>query len=117
MKRMLSFAAAALAVALTAEVGANGLKRMYVLDCGRLIAKDKSRWTPGVNAGQPREFSNNCYLFQHERGTLLWETGVPDSVAGQKDGITSPNGAVVWFRDKTLKGQLESLGVKPDQIT
>jgi hypothetical protein len=54
----------------------NGLQRMYVLDCGRLIAKDQSRWTPGINAGQPREMSNNCYLLVHRRGTLLWETGV-----------------------------------------
>ena len=117
MKRIFYFAAAVLAAALTADAGANGLKRMYVLDCGRLLAKDQSRWTPGVNAGQPRELSNNCYLFQHERGTLLWETGVPDSVAEQKDGVPSPNGAVVWFRDKTLLGQLESLGVKPGDIT
>jgi len=117
MKRMLGFAAAALAATLAADAGANGLKRMYVLDCGRLIAKDQSRWTPGVNAGQPREFSNNCYLFQHQRGTLLWETGVPDSVAGQKDGVTAPSGVIVWFRDKTLQSQLESLGVKLDDIT
>ena len=96
---------------------ANGLKRMYVLDCGRLIGKDQSRWTPGVNAGQPRELSNNCYLLQHERGTLLWETGVPDSVVEQKDGVTSPNGALVWFRDQTLESQLQSLGIKRDQIT
>ena len=117
MKWMLSFAVVVLGVTLTAGTSANGLKRMYVLDCGRLIAKDQSRWTPGVNAGQSRELSNNCYLFQHERGTLLWDTGVPDSVIEQKDGITSPNGAVVWFRDKTLASQLASVGVKPDDIT
>ena len=102
---------------LAAGASSNGLKRMYVLDCGRLIAKDQARWTPGVNAGQPRELSNNCYLFQHARGTFLWETGVPDSIVGQKDGVTSPNGAVVWFRDQTLISQLESLGVKPNDIT
>jgi N-acyl homoserine lactone hydrolase len=107
----------ALVAATFAAADTNGLKRMYVLDCGRLTAKDQSRWTPGVNAGQPRELSNNCYLVQHERGTLLWETGVPDSVVGQKDGVTSPNGAVVWFRDQTLASQLASLGVKPDDIT
>jgi glyoxylase-like metal-dependent hydrolase (beta-lactamase superfamily II) len=121
MMKMLSVAAAALAATIAATLatgaGPNGLKRMYVLDCGRLMAKDQSRWTPGLNVGQPRELSNNCYLFQHARGTLLWETGVPDSVADQKDGVTSPNGALVWFRDKTLKSQLESLGVKPSDIT
>lgn len=117
MQKALIFATATLAATLAADAGANGLKRMYVLDCGRLIAKDQSRWTPGVNAGQPRELSNNCYLFQHRSGMLLWETGVPDSVAAQKDGVTSPNGAVVWYRDKTLTAQLESLGVKLDDIT
>lgn len=121
MKRMLSFAAAALAVTQAtcagAEATANGLKRLYVLDCGRLTATDQSRWTPGVNIGQPREFSNNCYLFEHERGTLLWETGVPDSVAEHPDGVTAPSGAIVWFRDTTLKSQLEKLGMKPEDIT
>ena len=102
---------------LATDAGSNRLKRMYVLDCGRLIAKDQSRWTPGINVGQPREFSNNCYLFQHERGTLLWETGVPDSVTEHKNGITAPSGAIVWFRDRTLKDQLESLGMSSDDIT
>ena len=117
MKAFLSLAVLAFATTFAHGQRANGLKRMYVLDCGRLIAKDQSRWTPGINVGQPRELSNNCYLLQHERGTFLWETGIPDSVAGQDDGVTSPNGAVVWFRDRTLIGQLESLGVEPDDVT
>ena len=117
LQRIFVFAAAALVAILVPNAPPNGLKRLYVLDCGRLIAKDQSRWTPGINAGQPRELSNNCYLLQHERGMLLWETGVPDSVVEQKDGVTSPNGAIVWFRDKTLASQLESLGVQLNDIT
>jgi N-acyl homoserine lactone hydrolase len=117
MGRMHVFAVAAVALTACADVSANGLKRMYVLDCGRLVATDQSRWTPGVNAGQPLELSNNCYLFQHERGTLLWETGVPDSVAMQKGGVTAPSGVIVWFRDQTLESQLESLGIAPGDIT
>ncbi len=118
MKRLLPLALAAFAsAALAAEAAANGLKRLYVLDCGRQLVKDQSRWTPGVNVGQEKWFSNNCYLIQHERGTLLWDTGLPDSVAQAKDGITVANGAIVMFRDKTLIGQLASLGVKPDDLT
>lgn len=121
MKGKLSVGAGALAVSLAGCAGADasgyGLKRMYVLDCGRLTAMDQSRWTPGINVGQPREFSNKCYLFEHERGTLLWETGVPDSVAKHRDGVTAPSGAIVWFRDTTLKSQLEKLGMKPEDIT
>ena len=117
MKTLLTIGFAALTFgALATAAGAAGIKRFYVLDCGRQIVKDQSRWTPGLNVGQPREFSNNCYLIQHERGTLLWETGVPDSVAMVREGITVANGAIVMFRDKTLIEQLASLGVKPDDI-
>ncbi len=105
-----------LAFALCAPAEAAGIKRLYVLDCGRQIGKDQSRWTPGINVGQPIELSNNCALVQHERGTLLWETGVPDAIAGQRDGVTVAQGAIVMFRDQTLMGQLESLGVKPEAI-
>jgi N-acyl homoserine lactone hydrolase len=109
--------ATVLAVLCAARADAGGLERMYVLDCGRLVAKDQSRWTPGVGVGRPRTLSNSCHLFQHERGTLLWETGVPDDVVNEKDGRTSPNGAVVWFRERTLASQLAGLGVKPEDVT
>jgi N-acyl homoserine lactone hydrolase len=110
-------ALAVLAVLSAVPADAGGLKRMYVLDCGRLVAKDQSRWTPGVGVGRSRILSNSCHLFQHERGTLLWETGVPDDVVKEKEGRTSPNGAVVWFRDRTLASQLARLGVKPEDVT
>lgn len=59
MKIMLSFAATMLiaAFAVGGVADTNGLKRMYVLDCGRLIAKDQSRWTPGVNVGRRPGFT------------------------------------------------------------
>ena len=115
-KTLLAAALLALAAGMATPSEAAGIKRLYALDCGRQIGKDQSRWTPEINVGQPFELSNNCYLIQHERGTMLWETGVPDSVAAAKDGITVANGAIVMFRDKTLAAQLDSLGVKPDQI-
>ncbi len=90
---------------------------MTVLDCGRLVAHDQSRWTPGVNVGQALPLSNNCYLIEHANGTLLWETGVPDSVAAHPDGILAPTRVITWFRDRTLEAQLETLGVSTDAIT
>jgi glyoxylase-like metal-dependent hydrolase (beta-lactamase superfamily II) len=115
MKRLLVLAVAA-AAGFAKAADAAGLKRLYALDCGRQIAKDQSRWTPGVNVGKPVEFSNNCYLIQHERGMLLWDTGLPDSVAERKEGFATANGAIVMFRDKTLMAQLAHLGVKPADI-
>jgi N-acyl homoserine lactone hydrolase len=101
-----------LAAAASAEV-----QRLYVLDCGRNIGKDQSRWSPGVNEGKAIEFSDNCYLIRHDKGLLLWDTGVPDAVAAMPDGMVVANGAIVYRRAKTLAGQLAELGVKPADVT
>jgi N-acyl homoserine lactone hydrolase len=91
--------------------------RLYVLDCGRNVGKDQSRWSPGVNEGQPIEFSDNCYLMRHDKGILLWDTGVPDAVAAMPDGMVVANGAITYRRAKTLAAQLTEIGVKPADVT
>jgi len=94
-----------------------GVQKLYVLDCGQNIGKDQSRWSPGVNEGKAIEFSDNCYLIRHDKGLLLWDTGVPDAVAAMPDGMVVANGAITYRRVKTLAAQLEQLGVKPTGIT
>ena len=96
---------------------AGGIERLYVLDCGRNLGKDQSRWSPGVNEGKPVEFSDNCYLIRHSRGILLWDTGVPDAVATMPDGMVVANGAITFRRAKTLAAQLAEIGVKPPDVT
>jgi len=110
------FAAALFAAAGASPAAAQGLKRLYVFDCGRQMVKDISRWTPDMNVGQPAEFSNNCYLIQHEKGMMIWDTGVPDSIAEKTEGVVTANGAITMFRDKTLAAQIAALGVKLEQI-
>jgi N-acyl homoserine lactone hydrolase len=94
-----------------------GIQRMYVLDCGQNIGKDQSRWSPGVNEGKSIEFSDNCYLIRHDKGLLLWDTGVPDAVAGMPDGLVVANGAITYRRARTLAAQLAEIGVKPAEVT
>ena len=104
-------------VCLLAGVASAGVQRLYVRDCGRNIGKDQARWSPGVNEGKPIEFSDNCYLIRHDRGLLLWDTGVPDAVAAMPDGMVVANGAITYRRARTLAGQLTELGVKPADVT
>src|SRR5205814_5157364 len=104
-------------ICLLAGVASAEVQRLYVLDCGRNIGKDQARWSPGVNEGRPIEFSDNCYLIRHDKGLVLWDTGVPDAVAGMPDGMVVANGAITYRRAKTLASQLAQLGVKPDAIT
>jgi glyoxylase-like metal-dependent hydrolase (beta-lactamase superfamily II) len=95
---------------------ANGLRRLYVLDCGTNYGKDQSRWSPGVNVGQPILLADNCYLIRHEKGLLLWDTGQPDEIAGKPDGVETAGGAIIARRTKTLAAQLAEIKLKPSDI-
>jgi N-acyl homoserine lactone hydrolase len=94
-----------------------GVERLYILNCGEGVAGDISRWSPGVNEGKSMDFVDNCYLIKHAQGWFLWDTGIPDAVAGMPDGLVpSDPKAVTWRRPKTLAAQLDQIGVKPSDI-
>lgn len=120
---MIGKALVALGVAVATVIGfglgasSAGVEKLYVLDCGQNIGKDQSRWSPGVNEGKAIEFSDNCYLIRHDKGLVLWDTGIPDSVAAMPDGMVVANGAITSRRAKTLAAQLEQIGVKPAGVT
>jgi len=99
------------------DAASAGVEKLYVLDCGQNVGKDQSRWSPGVNEGKAIEFSDNCYLIRHDKGLLLWDTGVPDAVAAMPDGMVVANGAITYRRVKTLAAQLDQIGVKPAAVT
>jgi N-acyl homoserine lactone hydrolase len=94
-----------------------GVERLYILNCGEGVAGDISRWSPGVNEGKSMDFVDNCYLIKHAQGWFLWDTGIPDAVAGMPDGLVpSDPKAVTWRRPTTLAAQLDQIGVKPSDI-
>ena len=91
--------------------------KLYILNCGDGVAGDISRWSPGVDVGKSMEMSENCYLIHHTQGWLLWDTGIPDSIAAMPNGLAPPDPrAIHWHVTKTLASQLETLGVKPADI-
>ncbi len=120
MTRM-KFLAALLFIASLPAVGtspshAQGVTRLYIFDCGQGQAPDMSRWTPGINVGTPLDVVDNCYLIRHPKGDLIWDTGIPDAVAGSANGFGGANGAPVWKRAKTLEAGLKEIGVQPADI-
>ena len=115
--RCVSVIAAAISLLWSAASFAQGtIERLYVLDCGQGRGADQARWSPGVNVGKPLDVSDNCYLIRHAQGWLMWDTGVPDSVAAMPDGLSSAGGAMMWRRPKTIASQLAVIGVKPADI-
>jgi len=111
---------AALGLVLAASAGAahaQGVDKLYVLDCGQGHATDRSLWSPGVDVNVAFDVSDNCYLIHHGQDYLLWDTGVTDAIADKPEGMPAPRpGATAWKKPKTLAAQLAQLGVKPSDI-
>lgn len=105
-----------LAACATPTQQTTGLDRMYVITCGENRTNDVSRWTPGVNVGQPGVFSNHCYLIKHAKGWMLWDTGNPDRLAAMPNGLTNPAGTITAFMRKPLVESLKEIGVAPADI-
>jgi N-acyl homoserine lactone hydrolase len=96
---------------------AGEVDRLHVIDCGWAHAEDQSLWSPGVNAGVPIDFSDNCYLIHHSsEGYLLWDTGITDRLTALPEGQSVPALRQTWHRNQTLVAALAALGVKPADV-
>jgi N-acyl homoserine lactone hydrolase len=95
---------------------AGTVERLYRLDCGRSLANDESVWTPGENKGRNIEFSSTCWLIKHGSEWLLWDTGVPEATFGDPKGWSTLPKLIVYHLDKTISGQLGSIGLKTSDI-
>jgi glyoxylase-like metal-dependent hydrolase (beta-lactamase superfamily II) len=92
--------------------------RMYVLECGESRTNDVSaNWSPGVNVGVARDFSDNCYLIQHGERLFLWDSGMSDAIVDKPEGVPSASGLLTMWVRKTLASQLRTLGVAPTDVT
>ncbi len=90
--------------------------RLYVLDCGHIDVSDMGVFDRGgAYNGQPRSMVDSCYLVRHPAGDLLWDAGLPDAIHDAPDGavVSEPFKLMV---PKTLKGQLERIGVPPEFV-
>jgi glyoxylase-like metal-dependent hydrolase (beta-lactamase superfamily II) len=97
---------------------AGTVERMYILYCGESTTKDVSaNWSPGVNVGVSRDFSDNCYLIKHADGWMLWDTGMSDAIAKTPEGVPAASGLLTLYVKTTLASQLQALNVAPSDVT
>jgi len=87
---------------------------LHVFECGQVQVHDISLFSPGVDEGKEKFLTNSCYLIQHDKGTMIWDTGLPDALAGQQ--AEAFGGKLTLSVNKTLKGQLDEIGVDPSAI-
>ncbi len=87
---------------------------LHVFDCGKIEVRDESLFSPGVNKGKTKHMVDSCYLIQHEKGTLIWDTGLNDAL-GEK-GVEAWEGKFFMNVPKTFISQLEEINIKPEEI-
>jgi glyoxylase-like metal-dependent hydrolase (beta-lactamase superfamily II) len=62
--------------------------QLYALDCGRIEISDFGFFTDaGRPVGKGKTLADPCFLIRHPKGTLLWDTGLNESIAKSKDGV------------------------------
>lgn len=89
--------------------------RLYVLDCGTIDVQDVSVFSPGVGKNQHKRLTDSCYVVRHPKGTLVWDTGLPDELAALPDGKT----VMQIFKlsvQRPFARQLAEIGVDPDRV-
>ena len=91
--------------------------RLYALDCGRITFKDMGEFSDtGEWDGKPANLSDPCFLIHHAKGWLLWDTGLGDAIAANKDGADPEPGVHVSV-PVTLVDQLKQLKLAPADVT
>ena len=74
-------------------------------------------FSSGFDKGVSQAFVDPCYLIRHPRGTLVWDTGIPDSLVKRPVGPPPSDGSVRFRVSKTLASQLEEIGFQPADVT
>lgn len=98
----------------TATTAAPGVQ-LYAMDCGHFDVSDAGVFSDRhVYDGQRRQMIVPCYLIRHPRGDLIWDTGVPEAIADQPNGVTDPPFHVTV--PVKLSAQLAQLHLTPSDI-
>jgi len=88
--------------------------RLYALDCGRFHVKDAAMFSDEhAYDGQKRDLVNPCHLVRPPRGQMMWDAGIPPSMAAEPQAKDADETFTV---KETVEQQLAELGVAPSDI-
>ena len=87
---------------------------LQVFECGEIEVRDISLFSPGVDVGVQKNLVDSCYLIQHPKGNLIWDTGITDAV-GEK-GVEVFGGKLKLTVNNPLADQLAAININPTDI-
>ena len=90
--------------------------RLYAADCGDMAFKDMGFFADtGEYDGRPGSIAVPCFIVRHPKGTLVWDTGLGDNLAGNPPG--SDNSGIHMVVRTRLADQLTAIGLTPADVT
>jgi len=98
------------------QVASAAVKNITVFECGQAITTDKSIFSPGIDQGVTSNIAINCYLIAHDKGMMIWDTGLADGLINKPEGIALAGGKLTIFVKKTLASQMKEMGIAPGDV-
>jgi len=87
--------------------------RLYVLDCGAIGSDSAEEYGLARNEVADTSMADPCFLVLHPRGVLLFDTGLPDRLAGHPTELEGYRLSVTT----PLRAQLAAIGLAPGDVT
>ena len=105
----------ALSLILPLEVSAAPTPRLYVFDCGSLKLNSLEMFGLAEGESDVTELFVPCYLISHNRGLMLWDGGLPRSIADAEGPVVIDTGSMVY--DTWIEEQLEPMGLSSADVS
>jgi len=88
--------------------------RLYVFDCGVIYMEDVTPFSLTMEETPVRQLFVPCYLIDHNGQQMIWDAGLPESIAGQ--GTVIQGDGMSMRMDNTMADKLDSIGLTPTGI-
>ena len=89
---------------------------LYKFDGGTVMANNLNLFAQNdTYKGESKKLADAFYVIKHPKGTLLWDTGLPEMLVGN-DPYTPEGGAFTISRKDSITTQLKSIGLSPKDI-
>jgi glyoxylase-like metal-dependent hydrolase (beta-lactamase superfamily II) len=90
--------------------------KLYVFDGGSVGANNLNLFAQGETyKGESKKLADAFYVVKHEKGVLIWDTGLPEGLVGQ-DPYTTPDGAFTISRKDSIINQLKTIDLTPEDV-
>jgi N-acyl homoserine lactone hydrolase len=89
--------------------------RLYIFDCGVINLDSLAMFGLEPQESSVKQMFVPCYLIEHEGGLLLWDGGLPKTIA-DADGAVPIDGGTLLY-EQWITDQLADMAIAPADVT